>query len=66
VTGAPIVLAVAVPVIFLHVRYQPKVHVGLGSTSRVHVEVTTMTPGGRRVTRTTGVAAGAKITVRAG
>ena len=28
-----IVLAIAVPVIFLHVRYQPKVHVGLGSTS---------------------------------
>ena len=29
----PIVLAIAVPIIFLHVRYQPKVHVGLGSTS---------------------------------
>ena len=29
----PIVFAIAVPVIFLHVRYQPKVHVGLGSTS---------------------------------
>ena len=42
------------------------VHVGLGSTSRVDVEATTMTPGGRRVTRMTGVAAGAKITVRAG
>src|SRR5205823_5514842 len=28
-----IVLAIAVPVIFLHVRYQPKVHVALGSTS---------------------------------
>jgi hypothetical protein len=27
------VLAIAVPVIFLHVRYQPKVHVGLGSTT---------------------------------
>ena len=26
-------LAIAVPVIFLHVRYQPKVHVALGSTS---------------------------------
>ena len=42
------------------------VHVGLGSTSRVDVEVTTMAATGRRVTRQTGVAAGAKITVRAG
>jgi hypothetical protein len=41
------------------------VHVGLGSTSRVDVEVTTMTQQGRKVTRMTGVAAGAKITVRA-
>jgi len=40
------------------------VHVGLGSTDRVDVEVTTMTAGGRRVTRTAGVAAGSKITVR--
>ena len=29
----PIVLALAIPLIFLHVKYQPKVHVGLGSTS---------------------------------
>ena len=28
-----LVLAVAIPIVFLHVRYQPKVHVGLGSTS---------------------------------
>jgi O-antigen ligase len=27
------VLAVAIPIVFLHVRYQPKVHVGLGSTT---------------------------------
>jgi len=29
----PLVVALSVPLIFLHVRYQPKVHVGLGSTS---------------------------------
>ena len=29
----PLVLAVSIPIVFLHVRYQPKVHVGLGSTS---------------------------------
>jgi O-antigen ligase len=28
-----LVLAVTIPIVFLHVRYQPKVHVGLGSTS---------------------------------
>jgi O-antigen ligase len=28
-----LVLAVAIPIVFLHVRYQPKVHVGLGSTT---------------------------------
>jgi O-Antigen ligase len=31
--GGALVLAVAIPIVFLHVRYQPKVHVGLGSTS---------------------------------
>jgi O-Antigen ligase len=29
----PLVVALSVPLIFLHVRYQPKVHVELGSTS---------------------------------
>jgi O-antigen ligase len=29
----PLVLALAVPIVFLHIRYQPKVHVGLGSTT---------------------------------
>ena len=29
----PIVLAIGVPLIFLHIRYQPKLGVGLGSTS---------------------------------
>ena len=33
VSVGPIVLALAIPLIFLHVKYQPKVHVGLGSTS---------------------------------
>jgi O-antigen ligase len=29
----PLVLALAIPIVFLHIRYQPKVHVGLGSTT---------------------------------
>src|SRR5204863_3477226 len=29
----PFVVAIGVPLIFLHIRYQPKVHVALGSTS---------------------------------
>ena len=29
----PLVLAVAIPIVFLHIRYQPKVNVGLGSTT---------------------------------
>ena len=29
----PLVLALAIPIVFLHVRYQPKVHLGLGSTT---------------------------------
>jgi hypothetical protein len=40
------------------------VHVGLPSMGRVDVEVTTMTPGGRKMTRTTAVAPGGTITVR--
>ena len=28
-----LVLAVAIPIVFLHIRYQPKVHLGLGSTT---------------------------------
>jgi hypothetical protein len=29
----PLVLAAAIPIVFLHIRYQPKVHLGLGSTT---------------------------------
>ncbi|HXG76912.1 MAG TPA: O-antigen ligase family protein [Gaiellaceae bacterium] len=32
-TGGALVLAAAVPLLFLHIRYQPKVSVGVGSTS---------------------------------
>ena len=30
---SPLVLALAIPIVFLHIRYQPKVHLGLGSTT---------------------------------
>jgi O-antigen ligase len=33
VTPESLVLAVAIPVVFLHLRYQPKVHFGVGSTT---------------------------------
>jgi O-antigen ligase len=33
VTPESLVLAVAIPIIFLHLRYQPKVHLGVGSTT---------------------------------
>lgn len=33
VTPESLVLAVAIPIVFLHLRYQPKVHFGVGSTT---------------------------------
>ena len=33
VRPGPLVLALAIPIVFLHIRYQPKVHLGLGSTT---------------------------------
>jgi O-antigen ligase len=33
VRPGPLILALAIPIVFLHIRYQPKVHLGLGSTT---------------------------------